>query len=340
MNPGDPSTSLRCAVRHAAEGVDPGGTAPHWDAVLVVEVPAPWPWDISEAEPFRSLCDAPSATITGADGRIWRPQAVLPAEPVEGVRVMAREAAGQAAGLFELREWLLPPGSPDLQVQLCAALLGSDEPTVARFSMYRDDPAPGTVDLLLCTHGTRDVCCGGSGTSLHAAAVSALDAQPVLGFRLWRSSHAGGHRFAPTGMSFPDGVSWSHLDLHSLLEIASRETAGAALPGHVRGAVSVDGAQAQVADREGFRAHGWDWFGASREVTVVSESTDSCAATVEVSATLPGGERVGVRVAVELAGRIPQPPCGVAEPSEVPEEPVWRVAGSVPLPRVVEPFSS
>jgi hypothetical protein len=324
MSPGDPSTSLRCAVRHVAEGVDPGGTAPHWDAVLVVEVPAPWPRDICEAEPFRSLRDAPSATITGADGRIWRPQGVIPADRGAGVRVMAREAAGTAAGPFELREWLLPRESPDLQVQLCRALLASDEPSMERFSPYRDDPAPGTVDLLLCTHGTRDICCGSSGTALYAAAVSAIDSQPVDGFRLWRTSHAGGHRFAPTAMSFPDGVSWSHLELESLLGIARRDPAVEVLAGHVRGAVSVVGAQAQVADREGFRAHGWDWFGAPREVTVVSESTGSGASTVEVTATLSGIGRVGVRVAVELAGRIPQPPCGVAEPTEVPEEPVWR----------------
>lgn len=333
MSPGDPSTSLRCAVRHVAEGVDPGGTAPHWDAVLVVEVPAPWPGDICEAEPFRSLCDVPAATIIGADGRIWRPQGVIPADRGAGVRVMAREAAQGAAGLFELREWLLPRESPDLQVQLCTALLASDEPTVQRFSPYRNDPAPGTVDLLLCTHGTRDICCGSSGTALYAAAVSALDAQPVVGFRLWRSSHAGGHRFAPTGMSFPEGVSWSHLDLRSLFGIARREPTVEVLAGHVRGAVSVIGSQAQVADREGFRAHGWDWFGAPREVTVLSESTDPCAATIEVSATLTGAERVGVRVTVELAGRIPQPPCGVADPPEVPEEPVWRVAEFGPTSR-------
>jgi hypothetical protein len=245
---------------------------------------------------------------------------------------MAHEIVGGAAGRFGLREWLLPPGTPELSVQLCSALLHSDEVAVARFSMYRDDPPPGTADLLLCTHGTRDICCGGSGTSLFGEAVSALDAQPVAGFRVWRSTHAGGHRFAPTGMSFPEGVSWSHLDLDSLLGIARREPVGEALAGHVRGAVCVNGPHAQVADREGFVMYGWDWFGASREVTVVPGSTDRCAATVEVSAVLPGGERVGVRVAVELAGYIPQPPCGVADAVSVPEEPVWRVADSSPGP--------
>lgn len=335
MNPGDPSTSLRCAVAHAAQGVDPGGTAPHWDAVLVVEVPVPWPHDISEAEPFRSLCDFPAATITGADGRIWRPQGVVPVDSRAGVRVMAHEAIGCAAGRFDLREWLLPPGSIALQVQLCAALLHRNEADLIRFAMYRDDPAPGTVDLLLCTHGTRDICCGGSGTSLHASAVSALGGQTVPGFRLWRSSHAGGHRFAPTGMSFPEGVSWSHLDLDSLLGIARRATpAEAALARHVRGAVGVDGSAAQMADREGFITHGWDWFGASREITVVSDPAESCGATVEVSATLPGDDRVGVRVVVELAGHVPRPPCGVSEPKVVPEDPVWRVVDSRPMSRV------
>lgn len=244
---------------------------------------------------------------------------------------MAHELAHSGVGPFELREWLLPPGSHEQQVRLCMALLDADDAAVARFSAYRDDPAPGTVDFLCCTHGTRDVCCGGSGTSLHAAVASALRAQPVGGFRLWRSSHAGGHRFAPTGISFPEGVSWSHLGADSLLAVARRDPAPERLAGNVRGAVCVRGPHAQVADREGFRLYGWDWFASPREVTLVSEATDAGATTVEVSAVLLGDRRVGVRVVVETAGRIPQPPCGIADPPEVPEEPVWRVAESAPL---------
>jgi len=167
MSPGDPSTSLRCAVLHGAQGVDPCGTAPLWDAVLIVEVPTPWPWDISETHPFRSLCDPPAATIHGADGRIWRPQGVLPADPAAGVRVMTRESPDGVSGPFELREWLLPPRSPDLLVRLCTALLECDERAEQRerlrHTLQRIDTLPsGLRDVvrlrLLNDQPTEQVC--------------------------------------------------------------------------------------------------------------------------------------------------------------------------------------
>lgn len=322
MGSGDAATSVRCSVLHAAEGVDPAGTAPHWDAVLVVEVPGPWPRDISEAEPFRSLCDAPCATITGADNRIWRPQGVVPADPDQGVRVVALQRHGGTAGPFARREWILPPGATAPLVELCAALIGADGASVERFAAHEADSDPGTVDLLVCTHGSRDVCCGSVGTSLF----NQVSAAPELGagVRIWRSSHAGGHRFAPTALSFPEGVSWSHLDPAAVMRILGRRDAEE-LAGHVRGAVSVQGPQAQVADREGFRIHGWGWFASEREVTVVFREQSSRAAEVELHTSTGGPDRDGVRVSVELAGYIPQPPCGVAEPTEVRTEPVWKV---------------
>ncbi len=341
-SPGQPS-SARCAPLHAALGVDPAGTAPHWDAVLIVEVPGPWPRDISLAEPFASLCDAPSATITGQDGRVWRPQGVMPVDPGDGVRVMARERhvgprgedrddrSRGHAGPFELREWLMPPDSPESVLRLCSALIRCDDEALGALAELRDDPAPGTVDVLLCTHGTRDICCGGSGTSLHAALLAALEEDPVEGLRIWRSTHEGGHRFAPTALSFPEGVSWSHLDLGTLLAVARRDPCEASLAGHVRGAVSVEGPQAQVADREGFVVHGWEWFAGSRQISVAAHDPQTLASAVEV-AMCPGGPNgskgPALRVDVELAGYVPQPPCGVVDPPEVPSEPVWRVARS------------
>lgn len=343
MTPPDRSPTPRCAPLHATLGVDPAGTAPHWDAVLIVEVPPPWPRDISLTEPFASLCDPPSATITGADGRVWRPQGVVPLDPDAGVRVMARErdadhhGAGRDdtgiwnAGPFELREWLLAPGSTESVLELCSALIGCDDRALRAFAELRDDPAPGTTDVLLCTHGTRDVCCGSSGTSLHAAAVEALSESPVEGLRIWRSSHEGGHRFAPTALSFPEGISWSHLGLASLLALVRREPCEGSLAGHVRGAVSVAGPQAQVADREGFVIHGWEWFGGSRRISMPAHDPETLASTVEVAMHAGGPDDEpgpAVRVDVELDGYVPQPPCGVVDPPEVPSEPVWRIVRS------------
>ncbi len=218
---------LRCSAVHRAAEVDPAGTAPVWDAILVVEIPGPWPRDISEAEPFASLVGAPKPTIEGADGQRWRPQGVKPESPDGFVRVMAFERSVAGAGPFARREWLLPGADPSRVVGLLEGLVGADPDAVSGFDDWRDDHDGDVVDLLLCTHGTRDVCCGSSGPALHAEIVGLLGGTTTTApdggsVRVWRTSHAGGHRFAPTAVSLPEGVSWSHLDVELAEAIVRR----------------------------------------------------------------------------------------------------------------------
>ena len=65
------------------------------------------------------------------------------------------------------------------------------------------------VDVLVCTHGRRDTCCGSRGMDL----VGELRRDPQFGtdagVRLWRTSHTGGHRFAPTAVLLPAGTMWA-----------------------------------------------------------------------------------------------------------------------------------
>lgn len=53
--------------------------------------------------------------------------------------------------------------------------------------------------ILLCTHGSRDRCCGILGGKLYA---QLAQLQPEW---VWQSSHLGGHRFAPTLLALPKG---------------------------------------------------------------------------------------------------------------------------------------
>ncbi|MGI9578638.1 MAG: sucrase ferredoxin [Microthrixaceae bacterium] len=321
---------VRCAEAHAAQDVDPAGTAPHWDAVLAIEVSSPWPRDISACEPFASLLGDGAATIAGPDGRTWRPQGLVCERSREWTRVIAFERNGTSAGPFDRREWLLPSEDGEALADLARALVDGDSRALHGHDQWRDDPEEGTVDLLLCTHGTRDVCCGGPGTALHDAVRDALGGADTVGpngrRRIWRTSHAGGHRFAPTALSFPHGVSWAHLDRQSCVDIMDRRGDSTSLGTHMRGSVSVDAAAAQVADREGFSAFGWDWLDGDRTPVLVSHDRLTLQSTVDVLAnSVADGVDMAVSVDVAMQRHIAMPTCGAVEGPEYKSEPVWGV---------------
>lgn len=54
--------------------------------------------------------------------------------------------------------------------------------------------------VLICTHGRRDRCCAKFGLPVY----DALKAE--FADAVWQTTHLGGHRFAPTLVSLPDGV--------------------------------------------------------------------------------------------------------------------------------------
>jgi hypothetical protein len=79
-----------------------------------------------------------------------------------------------------------------------------------------------TEDLLICTHGSHDQCCARYGNPFYAEAKQVVKTIPGRDIRVWRSSHFGGHRFAPTALTFPDGRCYARLDAVALRSILSR----------------------------------------------------------------------------------------------------------------------
>ncbi|MBK8903037.1 MAG: hypothetical protein IPM53_17745 [Anaerolineaceae bacterium] len=75
--------------------------------------------------------------------------------------------------------------------------------------------------ILVCTNGKRDVCCALHGVAL----LRALAAANVSG--LWETTHLGGHRFAATLLTLPDGVNYGRLtpqDVPQLLAYLQNHT--------------------------------------------------------------------------------------------------------------------
>lgn len=317
---------VRCAPFHLATGAEPVGSTGHHEAFLCVEVPLPWAHDIGEHEPFRSLMSIDPGAAPGA--RRWRPQGLVPRGDTDGAtRVLAFDSPSDGAAAYRRREWWVDPAAA---AALCAGLAADDTEAVAAFDEHAVVVPDDVVELFVCTHGRRDVCCGSSGTTLHAELADRLAGSPDV--RLWRVSHTGGHRFAPTAMTFPDGYAWAHLDAALAEGIARRDASVAEAVAHCRGAASVGGPAAQVADRELFARLGWDWLAAHRVVQVGAPVGASTRTEVRIDATLPDGSQVAAVVVVEVAGRIPQPTCGEPEAADPVMSPVWRTVRVDRLP--------
>jgi hypothetical protein len=94
----------------------------------------------------------------------------------------------------------------------------------------------GRPRLALCTQGTRDRCCAKWGFAVYRIARDLYETGR-LPFAPIECSHLGGDRFAATGVVFPSGGMYGHLDRIDLAEIAAAEADGRILQAHYRGRV-------------------------------------------------------------------------------------------------------
>jgi hypothetical protein len=83
----------------------------------------------------------------------------------------------------------------------------------------------GQPRLAICTHGTRDRCCAKFGFAAYNKALKLFDAG-ASPFEPLECSHLGGDRFAATGVFFPSGDMYAHLDDVDLPALCAAEAAG------------------------------------------------------------------------------------------------------------------
>jgi hypothetical protein len=153
-------------------------------------------------------------------------------------------------------------------------------------------------DVVVCTHGVRDRCCGSFGTAL------ALEAS-AAGVPVRRTSHLGGHRFAPTAVLLPSGTAWANLDAATLAGIATRAVPLDAVLDRYRGSVAFAEPAHQAAEREAFRDVGWAWLGWRRRVLDVDGGL------VRVEALDETRRWHGWEVSVDAGRTLPVPECGL-----------------------------
>ena len=90
---------------------------------------------------------------------------------------------------------------------------------LSHFERYRQDTAL-VRDIVVCTHGSRDVCCGRFGYQVYDILRRRYMVRGKI--RVWRSSHIGGYRFAATLIDYPEARYWGHLEPWAAEGLAAR----------------------------------------------------------------------------------------------------------------------
>lgn len=269
---------VRCAPWARAEAVDPIGSAGHLRSLLLVPWPLPWPPDAGKVPALEAV--AAAARAAGA-----RLQLVTPATD-DDLSVVAYRSPGDDGwfGGFERHAARCDPA--DVADVALAVLAGEGEASDGR-------------DVLVCTHGSRDRCCGSLGTALTVE----LALAPPPGVTVRRTSHLGGHRFAPTALLAREGTLWAYLDGDALQRIVARRGPVAPVLGQYRGSAGLASPAVQAVEREAFAAVGWSWFDHRRRGIEVD-------GWVELEAVAPDGARRAWRGRVEVRRELPVPACG------------------------------
>jgi hypothetical protein len=149
---------------------------------------------------------------------------------------------------------------------------------------------------------------GRGGTLLQVEAAARLPDQ-----RVWRCSHTGGHRFAPTAITVADGRAWAWADADLLAAITRRAIPVDELVERDRGSVLLD-PWVQPLERELFRRHGWPWLDGELLAASATVADDGRRATTEVTWRAVDGREHTATGDVEVTRDVPVLVCG--EPPE------------------------
>jgi hypothetical protein len=299
----DAKAGIRCADSARRELLDPAGTAGSYDGVVLAEWPLPWPRDVGTIPALAELHRKAQSEYGGR----WRLQAIAPP-----ARKTGDNGKTAQAGAWAHRTNAAGASADDPVTPYRGDVLLYRRPRQAFAGFEPIGPDTGRV-VLVCTHGSRDRCCG----SLGAALFHRLPAIP--GVRIRRTSHTGGHRFAPTAMVLPEGTSWAYLDEETLAAIIARTAPVEQAARHYRGCFGLDGPELQAADRQALVKYGWGWLDTPRSGAVVGRD----GGRVNVRIEAPG---ISHEVELELLHSAPVvQSCGPPPAINTKVEPQWNV---------------
>lgn len=246
--------SRLCSVVSKASGEDPVGSATPFERCLMVEVAAPWEEDVTKSRHFpKRLWEVVEAARDR--GLIGKFTAIMPDSEYSREGYTRFLYFRRPSGLFATYEKddLLVP---DLELIPAIEALFAGPGELSRFERHRQNTSH-VREIMVCTHGSRDACCGKFGYPFYCTLRYQYAVPERL--RVWRASHIGGHRFAPTLMDLPEGRYWGHLESEAVENFVLRDGPASDLKRFYRGWAGLGTKFEQIAEREILAREGWGW---------------------------------------------------------------------------------
>ena len=262
------TNTLSCSAGSLAAGEQLAGSAPNAVAWVALEQSGPWgPRALTDSHLDKDLGRAIEAAAAAHQTR------------ASLIRRPGRHADKHANTPQDPRHLLVAFTHPDNTWLLVAAL--DDPEQVLRLdwaALQRGDieavrrslPSLLPTDrshLLVCTNGTRDVCCATQGRPV------ALGLAKLFAENVWEVTHTSGHRYAPTTVLLPAGTLHGRLDIAAAADVLRASEHGDTVLAGSRGRSTWPGA-AQVAELA-VREETGEISLTALSVTAHSESTPS-----------------------------------------------------------------
>lgn len=181
-----------CAASTKTELESIVGTAPCEEAYFILEQAKPWP-----------------AKIKKMEGLVETVRRVLKEHQAEDIKLIATPSL----------TWLPPASKPRGLLlrrrggKTRAKVIEANSATI-RQSLQEDEGEGEHLELyLVCTHGTRDPCCGALGIPIFRTLCEKSERKII------QVSHLGGHRFAPVLAIMPEWKFFGHLTVENCLQL-------------------------------------------------------------------------------------------------------------------------
>ena len=281
------------------------GTAGHYQAYVLIECPLPWPSTAFDSEhippALRQYIDAHKVSKTVRFLCIHRGTT----QPSEGVTILVYEQINNVNPLVTPKNFTqFASGYRGYEFQLAnmdsvvpcleaywqdRTLSGKSRQTLrAEASTALGKPIT-QQDILVCTHGMKDKCCARLGKPIFRGATRMAAKGTLPNTRVWRASHIGGHRFAPTAIVLPEGRYYGRLSLSALKAVVTRKGDIDQLRPIYRGWGMLP-KPLQLLEEKLLHSYGWPWFQHSVAYHQLVCNTDEGEISARISVLSPDGE--------------------------------------------------